>query len=108
MRANFTGMATNIVLAGPKLAAGILGKSHALTADGVESLADCSEKCLVRKMGYQLYVDMHVQVDPQMTVLRSHEIAHAVKDKVRRQIPAVKDVLVHIEPATHANNDRKS
>ena len=56
------------------------------------------EKCFVRKMGYQLYVDMHVEVDPQMTVLRSHEIAHEVKDKIRAAIPAVCDVLVHIEP----------
>ena len=28
------------------------------------------EKCLVRQMGYQYFVDMHVEVDPQMTVLR--------------------------------------
>jgi len=56
------------------------------------------EKCFVRKMGYQFYVDMHVEVDPQMTVLRSHEIAHAVKDKIRDAKPAVSDVLVHIEP----------
>jgi divalent metal cation (Fe/Co/Zn/Cd) transporter len=33
-----------------------------------------------------------------MTVVRSHEIAHAVKDKIRAEIPAVRDVLVHIEP----------
>jgi divalent metal cation (Fe/Co/Zn/Cd) transporter len=41
---------------------------------------------------------MHVEVDPQMTVLRSHEIAHAVKDKIREEMPTVNDVLVHIEP----------
>ena len=41
------------------------------------------EKCLVRKMGYQYYVDMHVEVDPQMTVQRSHKIAHDVKNKIR-------------------------
>jgi len=57
------------------------------------------EKCLVRKMGWLFYVDMHVEVDPQMTVQRAHEIAHNVKDEVRRQLPAVHDVLVHIEPA---------
>ncbi len=57
------------------------------------------EKCFVRKMGYQFYVDMHVEVDPQMTVLRSHEIAHEVKNRVRAEIPTVRDVLVHIEPA---------
>ncbi len=56
------------------------------------------EKCFVRKVGYQYFVDMHVEVDPQMTVLRSHEIAHAVKDKIRAVVPAVTDVLVHIEP----------
>ena len=57
------------------------------------------EKCLVRKMGYNYYVDMHVEVDPQMTVQHSHEIAHDVKDRVREQIDRVRDVLVHIEPA---------
>jgi cation diffusion facilitator family transporter len=56
------------------------------------------EKCLVRQMGYQYFVDMHVEVDAQMTVLRSHEIAHIVKDNVRAQVPRVRDVLVHIEP----------
>jgi divalent metal cation (Fe/Co/Zn/Cd) transporter len=56
------------------------------------------EKCLVRQMGYQYFVDMHVEVDPQMTVLHSHEIAHQVKDNVRAQVPRVRDVLVHIEP----------
>lgn len=56
------------------------------------------EKCLVRQMGYQYFVDMHVEVDPEMTVRRSHEIAHEVKDNVRAQVPRVKDVLIHIEP----------
>jgi cation diffusion facilitator family transporter len=56
------------------------------------------EKCFVRKMGHQLYVDMHLEVDPQMTVLRSHEIAHDVKNKVREKMPNVSDVLVHVEP----------
>ena len=65
------------------------------TASGVEAV----EKCLVRKMGYHYYVDMHVEVDPQMTVQRSHEIAHEVKDRIRSQIDTVRDVLVHIEPA---------
>jgi len=57
------------------------------------------EKCFVRKMGYIYFVEMHVEVDPQMTVDRSHQIAHDVKDKVRADLPAVRDVLVHIEPA---------
>jgi cation diffusion facilitator family transporter len=69
-------------------------KEIATTIPGVERV----EKCFVRKMGYRLYADMHIEVNPEMTVLRSHEIAHAVKDKVRAEIPAVRDVLIHIEP----------
>ena len=64
------------------------------TTPGVDRV----EKCIVRKVGYQYFVDMHVEVDPQMTVLQSHEIAHAVKDKIRDTMPSVNDVLVHIEP----------
>lgn len=62
---------------------------------GVERI----EKCRVRKMGYEYYVDLHAEVDPKMTVERSHEIAHDVKNNVRQSIPPVSDVLVHIEPA---------
>jgi divalent metal cation (Fe/Co/Zn/Cd) transporter len=60
---------------------------------------DRVEKCFVRKMGNQYYADMHVQVDPQMTVQRSHDIAHEVKNLIRLRIPNVRDVLVHIEPS---------
>ena len=59
---------------------------------------DDIDKCHVRKMGYQFFVDIHVVVDPQMTVERSHGIGHGVKDKLRAEIPSVRDVLVHIEP----------
>ena len=59
---------------------------------------DRVEKCVVRKMGYHYFVDMHIEVDPKMTVQHAHEIAHLVKDKVRSEIPAVRDVLVHVEP----------
>ena len=57
------------------------------------------EKCFVRKSGFEHLVDMHIEVHPEMTVHHAHDIAHAVKDEIRRQIPSVRDVLVHIEPA---------
>jgi len=66
----------------------------ATTIPGVEQV----EKCLVRKMGNQLYVDMHLEVDPQMSVRQAHEIAHQVKSRIRADLPAVRDVLVHVEP----------
>jgi cation diffusion facilitator family transporter len=66
----------------------------AVATSGVERV----EKCFARKAGHLYFVEMHIEVDPLMTVLRSHEIAHAVKDKIREAMPEVSDVLVHIEP----------
>ena len=65
-----------------------------------ESIPDVErvEKCVVRKAGKAYLVDMHVEVDPEMSVKRAHQVAHTVKDKVRQAVPAVQDVLVHIEP----------
>jgi len=68
--------------------------AQAATVTGVERI----EKCVVRKMGYRYFVDMHVEVDSAMTVLDAHNIAHQIKDAVRTKMPQVADVLVHIEP----------
>ncbi len=57
------------------------------------------DKCRVRKMGLDFYVDIHVQVDGEMSVREGHRIAHEVKDAVRAANPAIVDLLVHIEPA---------
>ena len=37
------------------------------------------EKCFARKTGLQYHVDLHLEVDPEMTVRQSHEIAHEVR-----------------------------
>jgi cation diffusion facilitator family transporter len=57
------------------------------------------EKVFARKSGMRYWVDMHVEVDSAMSVLRAHELAHGVKDAVRLALPRVEDVLIHIEPA---------
>jgi cation diffusion facilitator family transporter len=56
------------------------------------------EKCFIRKMGFEYYVDIHVEVDGDLTVWRGHDIAHEVKAAIRGANPRVADVLVHIEP----------
>jgi cation diffusion facilitator family transporter len=57
------------------------------------------DKCLVRKMGLEYYVDLHVGVDEGMTVRAGHDLAHEVKDAIKQTNPRIADVLVHIEPA---------
>ena len=56
------------------------------------------EKCYARKTGLQYHVDLHLEVDPDMTVSESHEIATEVRSRIRQQLPWVADVLVHVEP----------
>jgi len=57
------------------------------------------EKCFARKTGLSYHVDLHMEVDPEMTVRQSHEIAHEVRMRVVDQVEWVADVLVHVEPA---------
>jgi cation diffusion facilitator family transporter len=66
----------------------------ALSVRNVEGV----EKCFARKTGLQYHVDLHLEVDPEITVRASHEIAGRVRDKIREEIPWVADVLVHVEP----------
>lgn len=56
------------------------------------------EKCYVRKMGFDYYVDLHIEVDGQLSVTKGHEISHRVKDAILKSDLRVTDVLVHIEP----------
>jgi len=57
------------------------------------------EKVLVRKMGPQLYVDLHLEVEPELPVREAHRIAHLVKDSIMASRREIADVLVHVEPA---------
>ena len=56
------------------------------------------EKLWARKTGLRYHVDLHLQVDPQMTVAASHEVAGRVRSRLRTLLPNVADVLVHVEP----------
>ncbi len=59
--------------------------------DGVELLR-------VRRSGLALWVDIHVEVDGQMSVREGHTIAHLVKDRLLDSDLRILDALVHVEP----------
>ena len=56
------------------------------------------EKLSARKAGLVYYVDIHVQADPSMSLHYAHELSGAVKSAIRRHVPSVAGVLVHMEP----------
>ena len=57
-----------------------------------------TEKCFVRKTGMKYHVDLHAKVDAEISVKRGHEIAHMLKDTLRRELPQLGHILIHIEP----------
>ena len=56
------------------------------------------DKCYVRKMGLDYFVDLHVVVNGNIKVKEGHLIGHNVKDAICGSNPRIIDVLVHIEP----------
>ncbi len=66
----------------------------ASTVEGVLGL----DKCFVRKMGFELFVDLHIIVDGTLSVREGHDIAHKVKAVILQANPRIYDVLTHVEP----------
>lgn len=64
---------------------------------GVNGVRACHR---IRSRGKEddVYLDLHVQVDPQIPTERAHEIAHQVQRRLQEELDGVRDVIVHIEP----------
>ncbi|HML15444.1 MAG TPA: cation diffusion facilitator family transporter [Bryobacteraceae bacterium] len=69
-------------------------RSAAMRVPGARGI----EKCFARKTGLRYHVDLHLEVDPDLTVRESHEIARQVKNTIKSDVAWVQDVLVHVEP----------
>jgi cation diffusion facilitator family transporter len=51
-----------------------------------------------RKFGSHIHVDLHILVDPEMSVRMGHLISEKVKIALMEKGPEIKDVVVHLEP----------
>lgn len=56
----------------------------------------------IRKIASYFDIDLDIEVAPDMTVYDAHELSEQVEEAVRREIPEVYDIVVHIEPAGSA------
>jgi len=55
-------------------------------------------KVRARKSGNVFFVDLDVEVDPDISVEEAHMLARKVERSIKRANPAVVDVVVHVEP----------
>lgn len=61
---------------------------------GVQS----SHAVRARKLGSKVEMDLHVRVDPNLTVKQGHDIASDVKRRILQADDSVQQVVIHIEP----------
>lgn len=52
-----------------------------------------------------IHVDLHVHVAGDMTTAQAHHLAHDVTDRIKATIPGVTDVVIHVEPEGHHEED---
>ena len=69
-------------------------RTAALNVPGVSAV----DKSYARKTGFKYHIDLHIEVDPDLTVAAAHVIAGQVRSRVRANVGWVADVLVHVEP----------
>ncbi len=66
---------------------------------GVEGVKGCHD-IRTRGSAQHVYLDMHIQVDPDIPIKDAHNIAHRVEGRIISEFPAVADIVVHVEPAS--------
>ena len=69
--------------------------------DGVEHVHEIR----ARRSGQYVIVDLKLDMDPDMTVKRSHEISTEVKKSIFSKFPNVGDVMIHINPHDEKHKD---
>lgn len=74
------------------------------TVDGVRRV----EKVLVRKSGSGFHLDMHLHVDPDLSIRVAHALAGKVKATLKAEITNLRTVLIHVEPCEPSGSPSKS
>jgi cation diffusion facilitator family transporter len=51
-----------------------------------------------RQAGKQVMLDVSVHVDGTLSLAEAHQVGHAVSERIRHELPAVSDAVIHVEP----------
>lgn len=65
----------------------------------IEDVRGCHD-IRTRGSANSIYLDLHVLVDRNMPTEKAHEIADVIEEKIKKEFPAIVDIVVHIEPET--------
>lgn len=75
----------------------------------VEAVPGVQEAHQIRTRGLQgeIYLDMHILVDPNMTVHASHEVVSQIEENISKAYPEVQDMLIYVEPNDEEHRQNK-
>lgn len=54
-----------------------------------------------RLVGRRIFLDVCVELDPDLTFRRAHDLAHEMQDALHAAVPAIADAVIHYEPVGH-------
>ncbi len=70
-------------------------RKEIMSVDGVLGIDDLK----TRLFGSKIYVDVEIAADGSQTLFEAHAIAQNVHDKLEREFPKIKHIMVHINPS---------
>jgi cation diffusion facilitator family transporter len=65
---------------------------------GIRTVRSC-HKIRTRGRDDEVFVDLHVQIAPDTHIDEAHKISYEIETAIKKSMPQVSDVLVHMEPA---------
>ena len=80
---------------------------HACDSKTEQRLADCVlkepevrgiDRLQTREFGSRIYVDLEIRMDGELRLVEAHAIAERVHDRIEREFPSVKHIMVHVNP----------
>ncbi len=57
-----------------------------------------AHKIRSRGSSNQVFIDLSLHVQPDLSVKSAHDLSHEIEDAIRDRFPGVRDVVIHIEP----------
>ena len=86
---------------------------RACDAETERKLSDCVleqpevlgiDRLQTREFGSKIYVDLEIRLDGRLPLSESHDIAEQVHDRIEAEFPAVKHIMVHVNPGETRNS----
>lgn len=77
-------------------------RQHIVAVDGVRSI----HMLRTRKSAGNILVDVHIQVDPRLSVSEGHRIGDVVRQSLLNQADGITDVTIHIDPENDETIDQ--